>query len=309
MSLGPDARSLIESVRGEGSPADGPSVEDKLRVKKQLALQLTVAGAGAGVALGSSKTAAAAATGGGSLSLGKLLGYVAIGAAVGGGGSLGVVAVTQGRGPEQAAVQQAEAAGATADLRRRSVEPGEALLPHDGAAAPAVEDEEREVAVKAPASPEESRASAHGARSLVVPRADFRRRQSHGLSRNDRAATEPEVGSNSENLAQGVAALPELKRAPPEQARPAPSALTRELQELSRVEKEIARGRGDRALRLLNEKPAGSALASERLAARAIALCQAGRVQEARAAAAEFLRRYPSSPLAPRVRGSCQEKK
>jgi outer membrane biosynthesis protein TonB len=61
-----------------------------------------------------------------------------------------------------------------------------------------------------------------------------------------------------------------------------------------------------RALALLDEQQAkGSALREEREAARVLALCQAGRVDEGRAAAARFLQASPRSPLADRVRGAC----
>ncbi len=47
------------------------------------------------------------------------------------------------------------------------------------------------------------------------------------------------------------------------------------------------------------------ALATEREAARILVLCDAGRAAEAKKLAARFLRRYPRSPLADRVRSAC----
>jgi outer membrane protein assembly factor BamD (BamD/ComL family) len=46
-------------------------------------------------------------------------------------------------------------------------------------------------------------------------------------------------------------------------------------------------------------------LAEERSSQRVLALCAAGRSTEARAAAERFLRDYPESPMASRVRGAC----
>jgi hypothetical protein len=48
------------------------------------------------------------------------------------------------------------------------------------------------------------------------------------------------------------------------------------------------------------------ALAEERAGERVTALCNLGRIAEARSAAASFLQDYPHSPLADRVRASCR---
>jgi outer membrane protein assembly factor BamD (BamD/ComL family) len=47
-------------------------------------------------------------------------------------------------------------------------------------------------------------------------------------------------------------------------------------------------------------------LRAEADAARVFALCGAGRVDKARATAARFVQRYPSSPAAARVQGACK---
>ena len=76
-------------------------------------------------------------------------------------------------------------------------------------------------------------------------------------------------------------------------------------------EAETARRGGDVALatQRLDEHrrrfPRG-ALATEREAARVLVLCDAGRAAEAKRLAARFLRRYPRSPLADRVRSACE---
>jgi len=67
-------------------------------------------------------------------------------------------------------------------------------------------------------------------------------------------------------------------------------------------------GDAGRALSILNEHakrfPAGK-LATARQVTRMVALCQAGSPKQARAEAATFLARNPSSPFAERVRGIC----
>jgi hypothetical protein len=67
-------------------------------------------------------------------------------------------------------------------------------------------------------------------------------------------------------------------------------------------------GDPDRALRLLEEHaarfPAG-ALEPERAAEHAVALCRAGRTNEARREAAHFEESHPGSPLVSRIRSAC----
>lgn len=88
----------------------------------------------------------------------------------------------------------------------------------------------------------------------------------------------------------------------------APSPLDSELALLREAQQHMQSGRADRALQLLDQHQvdhADGVLSQERQAARVFALCQLGRVAEARAAAAAFLRGAPNSPLADRVRGAC----
>lgn len=67
-------------------------------------------------------------------------------------------------------------------------------------------------------------------------------------------------------------------------------------------------GDAEKALALLSEQSAeneGQKLRAERAAARVLALCKLGRVDEAHAEAASFLAQNPQSPLADRVRKAC----
>ena len=70
----------------------------------------------------------------------------------------------------------------------------------------------------------------------------------------------------------------------------------------------LREGDPDGALRAIDAlgsaKPTGM-LAEESLAARVLALCAAGRTEDAKAAAADFLARYPGSVQANQVRASC----
>lgn len=104
-------------------------------------------------------------------------------------------------------------------------------------------------------------------------------------------------------------------RAPrPEPKPPSSAGLRDEIELLKEAQKAIAGGETDRAMSLLDahaDRFKGGALAEERLAARAIALCQAagepGRRAEAGRAFSRFLAEAKASPLEPRVRAACAD--
>lgn len=92
-------------------------------------------------------------------------------------------------------------------------------------------------------------------------------------------------------------------------AAPASSAdLEAETLLLAAAQSAIQRGDFDAALAKLGEHektfPNG-VLVEERIATRVVAMCGAGRTEEARVLGKTFLARYPRSPLAPRVKSSC----
>jgi hypothetical protein len=101
------------------------------------------------------------------------------------------------------------------------------------------------------------------------------------------------------------------RRLEPE-AKPAAKALTpslaRELELLGAAEQRLRGGDPNGALRMLEQHarrfPEG-ALRQERMAARAIALCKLGRLQDGHSIARQLARSAPSSPLAARVRRAC----
>lgn len=102
-----------------------------------------------------------------------------------------------------------------------------------------------------------------------------------------------------------VLAAPPPGRAHPE---PAPSSLAQETRLLSQAQAALASGALARALGLVERHgrrfPTGQ-LRSEFAAVRVLALCQAQRWDEGGQAAAEFVERWPRSPLAPSVRAAC----
>jgi len=77
---------------------------------------------------------------------------------------------------------------------------------------------------------------------------------------------------------------------------------------LKQAQQAIHSGETDRALALLDahaDRFQGGTFKEERLAARAIALCDAGRGPEARRAVAQFLAQARASQLEGRVRAAC----
>jgi hypothetical protein len=87
-----------------------------------------------------------------------------------------------------------------------------------------------------------------------------------------------------------------------------PPSIAAELARLREAQAALKDGDPERSLRALDELSAqhpDGALREERMAARVLALCAAGRVDEARVAASRFLAESPRSVQADRVRGSC----
>ena len=89
---------------------------------------------------------------------------------------------------------------------------------------------------------------------------------------------------------------------------PADDPLHAEIRELRAAQQALRAGEGTRVLALLNQQDttfSGGTLQEERAAARVLALCQLGQVDEARALAQRFERRWPKSSLLARLKNSC----
>ena len=96
----------------------------------------------------------------------------------------------------------------------------------------------------------------------------------------------------------------------PRSGKPAPNLrLQDEAALLAQVQGSLRNGKGALALSKLESYdrkfPAGM-LRAEADAARVFALCSAGRVETARAAAARFVQRYPNAPATARVQAACR---
>jgi hypothetical protein len=91
-------------------------------------------------------------------------------------------------------------------------------------------------------------------------------------------------------------------------SKPTRASIAQETALLAEVQRALKSGRAMLALEALDryaeQCPLGL-LQEEATVSRVLALCALGRTQDARRWADEFLRRYPTSPLLPRVRNAC----
>jgi hypothetical protein len=279
--LSPDARALLARASG----GDDPAPSDRARVRT--ALMATVAG-GAGLAAStaastaaaSSVSASATATGAVTMSLtAKIACAVILASAVG-----GTVAVAPWEPAEPAAAVEARA---STEHAPRPI--GPRVVADRPAVAPSLEPtppSEPVLALAPPAEPAPIATTQTAAPRVVVrPAAPVR------------------------SVPAPLAAEPAVEPAPVEPVAAAPSTLAEEVRLLSSAQRALNEGDPTTALARLAEHgrrfPAGT-MAEERDAARALALCRAGRRDEAQAAAARFLADRPTSPLAARVRASCE---
>lgn len=266
--LGPNGRALLDA----GRDGDDPTPGDRARLRASV-MRAIAAGGVIGAAASESAIAGAtvkAASSGLPLVWKVVAGLAVIGAAGGG----VAVAVSGGQGAKQAAPPSAVASvpgtSATIPTQPPPDAPSIAAPPPTTAvtAAPA-----------ATASSRQVRASVDTVRPAApIPAA---------------------------NDVPSPAAPTDAPAAPPPPAAP-PDPIIEETRKLREAHGALQGGDAARALALLDEQNAGGAeLREERAAARVLALCKLGRVDEARAAAAQFLQQSPRSPLADRVRGSC----
>jgi hypothetical protein len=247
---------------------DEPTREDQARVRAAIAASLVTGVAGLGLSATSAKTAALAAGG-------------ASGAAVGAGG--GIAGATTAVGIAAKAVLSlalVSAAGAGTTLYVRSsahVDVRSISAPGSAPATPA-----------APAARENPRAEL--AQPVAIPTT---------------ARTTLELSTPSAKPVTSAATPPPATRA---HATSTASDVEAEVLLIGEAHRALQSGNASDALVILDEYarryPAG-ALGEERDAARIGALCALGRVVEGRDAADRFLREFPSSPHAARVRTSC----
>ncbi len=297
--LSQESRRLIDAARA----GDEPSASDRRRVRTALARKIAV-GAAAGVAAATASHAAAgglaAGTGGGVGAAGvagAATAGVGVAASAGAGGSASVAmgALGTGLGAKllvTVALVGAVGAGTVGYTRHQAaIERATAnttVVARSGAPAARAATVSPRVAgpVATLASPAlEPAYSAPQAPSLAPP-----------------LAVVPSKAPATDSLASPPPA------SAPKAAAASASTLDAEVALLQEVNGALHDEDGARALQLLGDHarrfPSG-ALVEETQAARVFALCEVGRVAEARDVAGRFLREHPRSPLAPRVSRAC----
>jgi hypothetical protein len=177
-----------------------------------------------------------------------------------------------------------------------------------------------ELASRAPEAQQNSESLESGARAVERVVAPPARAPERVLDARESKAPEPSnsgtpsdaARSSAPATAEGAAAPkpanPSAPREPPAGPGATEDALVAETQALRRAQSALRSGDAATAIRLLSEQDdhyRGGALDQERSAARVLALCQAGRVSEARARAEVFAERWPRSPLTGRVSSAC----
>lgn len=98
---------------------------------------------------------------------------------------------------------------------------------------------------------------------------------------------------------------PTAASAPAPAAAPVGSTLGEETLALREVSRALAEGKSDEALRLLDRPAAGGELGEERAAARIVALCKAGRRDQAEPLRAAFSASFPRSTQRDRIARAC----
>jgi len=265
--LGPEARAILLA----GKDGDDPSPADRARLRRAISAAI-VAGGAAGT-IGEGAAEAATSKLGEAASATKLASAAKTGAAI----SLGGIAW---KGMLAVIVGGAVSAGALLGTTSKHVETPPAVTPIEAPARPG-----QLAPAPAPANVEPP----------VVAVADEPEPAPAPALGNTKAVNTP---------ARRPASPAATNEPPPAQA----DTIIAETKRLRQAHGAMQSGDPEQALRLLDESSAdaeGQSLREERAAARVLALCKLGRVDEARAEAARFLAASPGSPLADRVRKAC----
>lgn len=271
-----EMRALIALARR----VENPTLADRARVRRGIAVTLGAAGAAATSAASGAERAVesgthfaapsipAAAKAGAWLgalkgSFGQAVLWVALGTATGG-GAWYLARSSPAESPKPPAPAVVGAAPAVPAEARGSVPATPPLAAPAEPAAPSAAPAEEELEFVSPEPP-----AAEASRELPAPRAPAR----------------------------AAAALPRL-------------SLAEEARELSAVHAALHRGESAAALARLDamDRRRGGALREERLAARVLSLCALGRVREAESVARRFQSLAPESPLLPRLTASCAQR-
>jgi hypothetical protein len=300
----PEDRALLDLARDGHEPTHG----DRARVRLALLLRLGVGTGLAGTTAATSKAASA-------LVLIKVVAAIAVAGAISGTGVVTYRMIHPSRGP-------------VVITSMSSPQPTGARAPGRGPVADTPQTDMTDRVIEAQPAPEitppahPTRPSSDESMALAVPRT---KRSAEPIANQSSAlasplaewpADPPSVPPQEAAIAPSDAPRTSAVIAPPDAPRTSGASVLRLPPTTLEAETRLVRsgvaalhaGDAARALALFEEHarafPTG-ALAEERAAERVVALGDLRRCDEARAAASDFLRDHPHSPLAARVRESC----
>jgi len=274
--LSPETRRILELARDEDEPAPGAAARLERSLKQRILLSAAIVGGGAVL----SKPAVGAGL---LVTAIKSMAIAGVGASV---ALLGWEVLLNTAEPRPGLEQRAPNVGRSTSPARLRVEPRAPLPPES---TPGVAATGHVVSRVEPA--DASQPPSQLGETRVVPR----------------VASPAPLGPFQPEASQLPSQpMPPALRA--ERERMEPDRLAEEAGELREAQRALRSGDSNRALALLEQQqtlyPNGS-LAQERSAAKVLALCQAGRAEQARLEAQRFEQLFPNSPLLGRVRGAC----
>ncbi len=298
--LSPRARAVIE----EASSSDGPSDADRDRIRDKLVARLGVAALAGGstvvagtAANAATSSAAASASAGAS---GAPAGVA--GAAAGTAATNSTIATGGGIGTGLSVGVAAKVAAATAIVGAVAI--GATVTPWDRLTG--IPDQHGKSVRKQVTSKVAPRAPDEQAVESSVPEATTTETAAPEATAEETAAPEPPAEQEpAHGAALSGSSTPRIRKARPADGR---AELQKEVALLRSAQRWLRQNEPAQALEILGLHsywyPNGL-LRQERRAARAIALCQLGRIKEGRKEAKLLLAESPRSPLWPRVRRSC----
>jgi hypothetical protein len=285
--LSPEARSLFDAERHVDRPSPAEAARLRQSVMRRVGIGAFAVGSAA-AATSTMTTGAVAAMGVKSSALTVTLLCVGMGALTGGAVTAAVTFLRRPAGP----AEHEPGHGAVQERGRSLERRVRGTVGASAAQAPVSASRGRDEPAGAVGSPAASPRTTQG----PTPRPETR------SSAEVEGLVPPKCTAGS--VAAGCAAFHPGGSEPPS----VPDEVGVQVELLRESQRALSQGRPEVALARLDEHQArfpASPLLQERQAGRVFALCALGRVDQGRAEAAAFVRRFPGSPLAERVLGAC----
>lgn len=283
--LSPEARRLVGLARR----GDDPTESDRSRLESRTVQRMTVALSVGSTAIGTAKLAT---------------GATLVSTMFAKGVAVGVLMVTTGVGVWQAGAYVIPSRRPVAAMAGQRFEPSRSSVNSALASTPGGGGEQRSVPTEpGPPTPRDE--------SAAVQPSEHRPATATGRDGSRTAKTHGQPATTGTSRVE-IRANPSVTTASSESEAEPPQSAAEPLQlealALREAQKALNSGQASRALALVAEQEQrfrGGALEQERAATKIIAFCGLGRSEEARSQRANFVRRWPRSPLLSRVRNAC----